>query len=114
MYYNTTGETGEALRRFREKASGQDVRVMDLFIQKHDALMTPCDVWAELGRQDVLTSIRRSITNLTREGYLIKTSAKTKGIFGRPCFLWKLNPEVLRIREQQLELNLGEQHVRPE
>lgn len=37
-----------------------------------------------------ITSIRRSITNLTNEGKLFKTKNQVKGIYDKPNYTWKL------------------------
>lgn len=107
-FYNTTNESGDVLAQFKRKARSQDIRVLDFFLANPKSLVTPCDVWASLLRADVLTSIRRSVTNLTVEGLLIKTDLRAEGVYGRPCHLWKLNPEVMKQKEQQMDLPLGE------
>jgi DNA-binding transcriptional regulator PaaX len=35
-----------------------------------------------------LTSVRRALTNLSKQGKLIKTDEKKKGIYGRDEFIW--------------------------
>ena len=37
-----------------------------------------------------LTSIRRSVTNLTKENLLVKMPNKVKGIYGLPEHVWRL------------------------
>jgi len=92
-YYNNTGLSGEELDAAMLQAGRQDRAVLHLMHTASGA-MSPSYVWQELIRRDEidsltpLTSIRRSITNLTRKGLLVKTEEKTIGLFGRPEFLW--------------------------
>ena len=39
----------------------------------------------------LLTSVRRSITNLTKVGRLKKTGVKKTSIYGRPEYVWELS-----------------------
>ena len=39
-----------------------------------------------------LTSVRRAMTNLTKDGLLEKTELKAEGIYGRPEHFWKYKP----------------------
>jgi len=41
----------------------------------------------------LLTSVRRSITNLTKSGRLTKTKEKKTSIYGRPEYVWEFNLE---------------------
>lgn len=90
MYYNTTNEEGAELKSYSEKAETQKEAVLFLFQKfKHG---TPSEVWKFYGSNLCpLTSIRRAITDLTKEGKLIRTEEKKPGIYGRPESIYKLN-----------------------
>jgi hypothetical protein len=87
-YHNTTNEGGEQLEAFKEKAKTQDQEVLRFI--KDQFVCSPSYVWKMLYHQSVpLTSVRRAITNLTKEGKLMKTQSKAVGPYGRPEYCWK-------------------------
>ncbi len=92
-YYNTTREKGEQLKANWKKAESQDEIIMKYFEEYSKA--TPSEVWTYMSRRDnkiLLTSVRRSITNLTESNILFKTQEKRKGIYGRNEYIWALQP----------------------
>ena len=92
-YYNTTREKGEQLKVNWKKAESQDEKVKDYFDKNGKA--TPSEVWIYLtghGVQCPITSVRRSITNLTKDNTLFKTKDKKQGIYGRPEYIWSIHP----------------------
>ena len=90
-FYNTTGEKGIVLDKAHKDAKKQDERIL-AFFKKHGRLrlFTPWDVQVHLGEDTLITSIRRSINTLTKQGHLVKTHLKVKGPYGRPSYCWKL------------------------
>ena len=93
MYYNTNKESGKTLKRSRKKANSQEQMILALFKQNPRAKFTPESVLKKL--QSVhqnypITSIRRAMSNLKDDGYLIKTDDKAKGDWGKNVHLWKL------------------------
>ena len=89
MYYNTTNVNGDQLNLFTKIAKSQDEKVLEIF--KSGKLLSPEDVWKMIDGA-LLTSIRRSISNLTKQGFLIKTDQTKIGIYKRPVYLWKVIP----------------------
>ena len=89
-YHNTTESTGDELRHYRERARTQDEQVLSWFtVYEQEA--TPSEIWRVVFNESVpLTSVRRSLTNLTNNGDLEKTSEQRKGPYGRPEFVWRL------------------------
>lgn len=85
-YYNTTQESGKELKTYREKAKTQDQRVLQLFNKGsklsasllHPAFNCP------------ITSIRRSLNTLEKEGKIEKTGIKITGSYGRKENLYRL------------------------
>ena len=92
-YYNTTQETGQLLLNYRAIAENQDAQVLRVFARLKRAL-TPSEVWGfltgsmEIPMETPITSIRRSITNLTGEMKLRKTEEKGLGKYGRNECKW--------------------------
>lgn len=91
-FYNTTGLTGDGLAQATTNARKQDVLVLTIFRGARGAL-TPSEVWrqgAENGSDWLLTSVRRSMNTLTREGLLEKCETLRDGPFGRGEHTWRL------------------------
>ena len=93
-FFNTTHETGPQLQACIVIAKNQDDVVLDAF--KVKGKLTPSDCWQYLIRVDriasntPLTSLRRSITTLTKKNYLRNTQQKKIGVFGRPENIWEI------------------------
>lgn len=92
-YFNTTHESGQTLVEAKAKAKTQDELIMDFF--KGGAKFTPWGVYAQLlafGRisnRVPITSIRRSISNLCKEGYLVKLNEKRREKLGVANYLYQ-------------------------
>ena len=92
MYYNTTSLQGPTLFDSIRTAINQDELILEYFRKYPDSLFSPCDIWKSLfpdGKVPI-TSIRRSINTITKDGLLIKTDQYKNGIYGKKCFMWKL------------------------
>ena len=90
-YHNTTRERGRALRQFEEKARSQDSRILRFFQTYLFGEFTPEEVRKHTSLDCPLTSVRRSMTNLTKVGRLIKTGRQEESSYGRPAYCWRLN-----------------------
>lgn len=91
-YFNTTGLSGRDLSDAKGNARKQDVLVLTIFRGQAQAL-TPSEVWrqgAENGSDWLLTSVRRSITTLTKEGLLVKQEGTRQSPYGSREHVWKL------------------------
>lgn len=78
MYYNTNNATGKELEKAQKVTSQQDIDVIEI-ISKYNKLnphvmLTPRRVWALYrnwkGKHIMLTSVRRSISDLVKKGIL--------------------------------------------
>ena len=93
-YYNTVSESGQLLLNYKAQTENQDAQVLKVFARLKRAL-TPSEVWGfltgslEIPMETPITSIRRSITNLTGEMKLRKTSEKGLGKYGRSECKWR-------------------------
>lgn len=89
-FHNTTPLTGEQLAIAFAVAENQDqivMRIMDDGVSR-----TPSQVWQlgyHMGRQWLLTSVRRSMSNLEHAGALTKLDEQRDGPYGRPERVWR-------------------------
>ena len=91
MYHNTTESTQPELKKYREKAKSQEERLLNFLKADPCRPITPSAAVKWVFNNAVpITSVRRAISNLTDSGHLVKTSAQTKGPYGRPEFVWRL------------------------
>ena len=94
--YHNTANAGQRCIEFDGKSIKQEDVILESF-QKRDEIFSlgwsPSQLFNLLskdGRNWPLTSIRRAISNLTRDGKLIKTDKKCKGLYGRDEFIWRV------------------------
>ncbi len=92
MYYNTLNLTDPALSKKRRKADGQDVIIASVFLRCRKSFLTPFQVKekSNLPKRTPITSIRRSLTTLTKDGLLVKMDRMKEGRFGSLNHCWKL------------------------
>lgn len=97
-YYNTTNEKGEKLKEYGLQAATQDQLILEIFdicalnFKTFDFALSPSEIAGHNFFNNVpITSIRRSLTNLTKQGRLIKTSIKVTGQYGRKEHTWTTN-----------------------
>lgn len=90
-YYNTTGVTGDELKE-KNLIAGKQADKIYKYFKKINKPMTPSDVHLNLFDESTpLTSVRRSISNLTnRDGLLSKTDNQKIGIYGSNEHFWEL------------------------
>ena len=92
LFFNTTNETGQALKDCRRAVNKQEKEVLKAYRQFDALLNSPCapSEIHNLLSQYPITSIRRAITNLTDAGYLRKTPVKIISPWGRREHCWEL------------------------
>ena len=89
-FYNTTDLNEILLNREINNAKNQNQKVLAIFKQYPNKHFSPCDISKRLRDKYPLTSIRRSITNLTTAGKLTKTYKQKIGVYGKPTNTWIL------------------------
>jgi len=90
-YHNTTDSSGQTLIEYNQKAQSQEEKILQFFQEHALAEYSPSEVHEyTYSRNTPLTSIRRAISNLTRQGFLVKTTAQTKGYYGKLEYKWRL------------------------
>ena len=96
LYYNTTGLTGHVLKERQFRAGSQNDLILKFFQIHPGELFTPLAIWRRFTTRKVIsnhtpaTSIRRSMTTLTKMGYLIKTDRKVPEEYGEDNYTWRL------------------------
>lgn len=95
IFYNTIGEIGEILERSKIAVNGQNLLILKYFLSYPIGIFTPFEIQEKVLelRSAPVTSIRRGMTNLTNDGFLIKTDIQRKGRYGKANHCWKLNAE---------------------
>ena len=96
-FYNTIEETGEELATSQKKAQTQQDVIYQYFLTCGRPL-SPSMVLDELRLNCPITSVRRAMTNLTKEGKIAKIQEYVEGSYGKPEHLWRLNREVEEIQ----------------
>ena len=87
VYYNTNKESGDTLGKSNNRALKQEDVILNVFFGSNK--LTPEEVLRFSGLNVPLTSIRRAITNLTKEGKLVKTDTMKKGSYGKMVHTWQ-------------------------
>jgi hypothetical protein len=91
-YYNTTSLIGGNLLKEIKSAKTQEDKITIFFKSRALSYLTPSDILrAVFDSSTPLTSIRRALTNLTRDKVLVKTDKQKIGSFGKPVYCWRLN-----------------------
>jgi Fe2+ or Zn2+ uptake regulation protein len=92
-YHNAVGTVGYLLEEYEAKAKKQDQIIFDM-MRNYDLSMSPSQIYKIFQERIPLTSIRRALSNLTRDGYLHKlTYNKITGIYGRVECTWCVRGE---------------------
>jgi len=90
-YHNTTDSSGQTLIEYNQKAETQEQKILQFFQENRGSFFTPSEIHEyTYSRNTPLTSIRRAISNLTRQGFLIKTTEQRQGYYDRPEYIWRL------------------------
>jgi hypothetical protein len=96
MYYNTTNEVGVQLRANLKKANNQTYLTLAVFQTYPNDYLSAHEVWTflmdnqSIDTKTPITSIRRAITDLTKQERLVKTDKRVVGSAGRKTYTWKL------------------------
>lgn len=87
-YFNTTNQSGAALKRSRKSCGEQETLIAEMFRER--GRLSPSQAHRLYpDNATPLTSIRRAITVLTSKGLLQKTSEQVTGVYGKSEYIWK-------------------------
>lgn len=90
-FHNSIGLEGEALDSAEKSANKQEERILSFFYP--GAKFTPFEIEAKYNSkfQPIpITSVRRSLTNLTRKSKLRKCAEMKLEKYGKPNYQWEL------------------------
>ena len=90
-YYNTNKLKGFDLKEANRKANTQEDRILGFFERNKNKRYSPEEIqpYCQMLTKP-LTSVRRAMSNLTKEGYLRKTKEMKQGKYGKPVHTWEL------------------------
>jgi Fe2+ or Zn2+ uptake regulation protein len=91
-HYHDTGTAGSKVKDYEGKAAKQDEAVLTILKLYYPESLSPTEVHAiyiQTGRNCPLTSIRRALTNLTKESLAVKTDVMKDGSYDRLEHTWK-------------------------
>lgn len=94
-FFNTTNLKNPELKSAISDAMSQDDRILEYFKLHPNNGFTPAEIASltSLHPNTPITSVRRSITVLTKKGCLEKTDIQKPGMYGKPNYCWRLiNP----------------------
>lgn len=89
-YHKTTDISVAETIEKEKKAQSQEDKILGIYRQR--IMLSPSQahkIYCAAYTNTPLTSIRRAISNLTRDGLLIKTEIQIKGLFGDKEKVWK-------------------------
>lgn len=91
-HYNTTNLRGQELMEAVNAAKSQDDKILIYFKNHRGRMFSPSQIHRALfdPTKTPIQSIRRSMTNLTTNGYLEKTEHKRVGNYGSKEYCWRL------------------------
>ena len=89
-YHNTLWAEGSVLAGYESKATTQDESVLELLQHHPSHYFTAEQVQRSVMEKAPLTSARRALSNLYRDGKVEKSDNQVNGQFGRPITLWRL------------------------
>lgn len=84
MYYNTNKLDAPEKKVATIKTERQEEIIRRLFLKYKN--LTPSDAYQKYPDREItpMTSVRRAITNLKNDGFLIKSDNMKPGMFGKP------------------------------
>lgn len=96
IFHDSVPLPDDQLEKAFDTATKQKAIVLDFFRTHHEGRFTPYEVYEYFMRFEgdiLLTSVRRCITNLTKEGRLIKCqwSESKEGAYGKLNRTWRYN-----------------------
>ena len=83
----------EQHRLFLLRNCRQEVAILKIAERMANGKFSPSQMLRRLedcGRNIPLTSVRRAISDLTRNGDLVKTDKQVMGIYGRKEYVWRV------------------------
>lgn len=95
-YYDTTGSRKYSYEQYKEYAQinvKQETAILNvarILINNEFSPSQMLQKMESMGKLIPITSVRRAISDLTRDGKLVKTDKQVIGIYGRKEYVWRL------------------------
>ncbi|QDP64641.1 MAG: hypothetical protein Unbinned4585contig1001_5 [Prokaryotic dsDNA virus sp.] len=89
-HYFNSNRVDEITERLEAKKNLRQEDMLYYIFVDHKKL-TASEAWTKFRKPVPLTSIRRGMSNLQREGILLKTNETKKGMYGKPEHFYKLS-----------------------
>lgn len=117
-FFNTINLSGEALQKANARAAAQNDLIAAIFTANPDKNFSPSQIHkifaSRFDRHNPLTSIRRAISTLTKEGVLEKMDKTIPGPYAEPEHLWKLKYyDHKALQEFMTDLQEGRLEIKP-
>ena len=94
-YHNTTNQSKDFVDKQIEVCKTQEDTIYNIFIARKQ--LSPSQAWeiyqTLTGKNTPITSIRRAISNLSKEGYLAITTRTIAGMYNKPEHIYCVNPQ---------------------
>ena len=87
MYHNTLELPEQEVMIFERRINNQEKEILHFFEAHRGEMFTPFEV-LEYFPMYPITSIRRTMTDLTKIGKLVKTGVLRTGFYGDPNHCW--------------------------
>tara|TARA_R100000808_G_scaffold1469_1_gene6668 strand:+ start:1300 stop:1608 length:309 start_codon:yes stop_codon:yes gene_type:complete len=95
-YYNTTKQRANQLKNWTQQALSQEMLIRKFMELNKDLSFTPFEIQDAFLSEDIrwpITSVRRALTNLTKDKIIVKTDELIDGGYGRPNYKWQWKGE---------------------
>jgi DNA-binding IclR family transcriptional regulator len=79
IYFPTTPMSTEGISEMQARVRGQNLDILRFFMRNPARTFTPFEVLEHTKMNIPITSVRRAITTLTSQGYLIMTGEMRQG-----------------------------------
>lgn len=104
-FHNTIYFEGRELLEADYKAKSQEAKILRFFLQNPAKSFGPSNIWTKVFDCAVpLTSVRRAMTNLTKNDDLRKLSLQVVGKYGMPEHHWMIASPWLKSQPEQGKL----------
>ena len=90
-FFNTINEKTPQLIKLKQNAQNQQNAILEVFQKYPKTPLSPPKILQLTNLNCPITSIRRAISNLTKQGKLSKTQIQEIGPYGVKNYLWILN-----------------------
>jgi hypothetical protein len=98
-FYNTVSLTGEKLKKAERLVESQSSKILNFLKLHPDKKFTKCEVkknlvmMGEIKENTHESTISARLTDLSKDGKVIKLPEMREGFYDKPNYLWQIMPE---------------------